>query len=41
MVDFTKPVVSTQEGFVASLAGLSGPLKKKSLPVNQNGGKII
>jgi len=26
---------------VALLAGLSGPVKKKSLPVNQNGGKII
>jgi hypothetical protein len=26
---------------VASLAGLSGPVKKISLPVNQNGGKII
>jgi hypothetical protein len=28
MADSTKPVVSTQEGFVASLAGLSGPVKK-------------
>jgi hypothetical protein len=26
---------------VASLAGFSGPVKKNSLPVNQNGGKII
>jgi hypothetical protein len=26
---------------VASLAGFSGPGKRNSLPVNQNGGKII
>jgi hypothetical protein len=26
---------------VASLAGFSGQVKKHSLPVNQNGGKII
>jgi hypothetical protein len=26
---------------VAALAGFSGPVKKNSLPVNQNGGKII
>jgi hypothetical protein len=28
MADFTKPVVSTQEGFFASLVVLSGPVKK-------------
>jgi hypothetical protein len=27
--------------FVVSLAGLSGPVKKNSLPANQSGGKII
>jgi len=26
---------------VASLAGISGPVKKNSLPANQSGGKII
>jgi hypothetical protein len=26
---------------VASLAGFSGPVNKNSLPVNQNGGRII
>jgi hypothetical protein len=41
MADFTNPVVSTQAGFVASLAGLSEPVKKNSSPINQNGGKII
>jgi hypothetical protein len=40
MADFTKPVVFSQEG--PSLRwGFSGPVKKNSLPVNQNGGKII
>jgi len=41
MADFTRPVVFTQEGPCASLAGFSGQVKKNSLPVNQNGGKII
>jgi hypothetical protein len=41
MADFTKPPVFTQEGPPLHWQGASGPVKKNSLPVNQNGGRII
>src|SRR6202050_1151031 len=41
MADFTKAGGFHSRKSVASLAGFSGPVKKNSLPVNQNGGKII